>query len=317
MIAPEHDHFHDPGEDPYWNESALFMFQAPQHNLSGFCYFYHRPNMNYSVGGVAFWNGDGEGVHDCLYHDWARQVPFPRGGDIFDFTLENGLTVSCKEHYRNYHVSYHADGCDLELDWEAVRDPHASGLPQKGAVWGAGRYEQVGRAIGTVTVDDGSFDIDSWSCRDRSWGSRKWAKNPRTHWAWAVASPDSGFQVLGFSPLDPADDPVEGTADKVVTGWYVRDGVEHSLVSGERTVERSADGRPVRTTVVATDDAGRILEAVGVAQNYLLWNGYPHLTEWWSRTTWTFDGHEAHGEDHDIYPNQELRRFLRRRRKRA
>src|SRR5581483_4255734 len=166
MIDAEHEYLHPPGEDPYWNESSVFMFQAPERNLSGFVSFYHRPNMRYSVGGVGLWNGSGDGhgehIYDCLYHDWAKQVPFPDGGQMYDFTLENGLTVSCKEPLKSFRLAYHAEGCDLELDWDAILPAHAAGLPGKGAVWGAGRYEQAGRAVGTVRVDDGEFEIDWW-----------------------------------------------------------------------------------------------------------------------------------------------------------
>lgn len=315
VIGTEHDYFHDAGDDPYWNESGLFMFQVPDRNLSGFVYFYHRPNMKYSVGGVGVWNGDGENIYDCLYHEWSRQVPLPAGAQMYDFTLENGLTVACKEPLSSYRIEYHNDGCDLELDWNAIMAVHPSGLPQQGAVWGAGRYEQAGRAVGTLRVDDGDYEIDWWSCRDHSWGSRKWTNQPRTHFPWAIASPRSAFQVLGFSPLESADDPVAGVTDNVVTGWYIRDGEVATLVSGERTVERGPDGRPLRTRILALDDRGRTLDTVGECRNHLLWTGYPHLWQWWCLTKWTFDGHEAWGEEQDILPSQDLRRFMRRRRR--
>lgn len=80
MIRPEDDLLHrsaNGADDPYWNESAWFGFTVPERTLTGWFYFYHRPNMGYTVGGVALWDPSGEHLWDCLHYDWGttRQAP--------------------------------------------------------------------------------------------------------------------------------------------------------------------------------------------------------------------------------------------------
>jgi hypothetical protein len=68
-IAEADVHLHPASEDSFWNESAWFSFAVPERALSGFVYFYHRPNMRYSFGGVGLWDPSGQYQHDCLHYD--------------------------------------------------------------------------------------------------------------------------------------------------------------------------------------------------------------------------------------------------------
>src|ERR1044071_5403550 len=97
MIQPSADYFPPPSHAPYWNESAWFGFNIPERLTSGWVYFYHRPNMNYTVGGVALWDPSGEYEWDCLYYDWCETVALQPGADMFDFATANGLTVKCNQ----------------------------------------------------------------------------------------------------------------------------------------------------------------------------------------------------------------------------
>jgi len=60
-IEIQDDYLHkDRTDHPYWNESAWFSFMEPSRDLSGFVYFHHRPNMGYTMGGVAAWDPSGD-----------------------------------------------------------------------------------------------------------------------------------------------------------------------------------------------------------------------------------------------------------------
>ena len=323
MIRPEDDQFHERSGDPYWNESAWFGFQLPERDMTGFVYFYHRPNMHYSVGGVAFWDPTGDRTYNCRYHDWGDTYAMAEGTDMFDFSLPNGLTVARDEPLQSFDISYHngdwygGKGCELDLRWEAFREPHLTGNPPGTREWGLakGHFEQPGRISGTANLGGQRIEIDALSQRDHSWGPRALRADGRGHFTWALASQNSGFQVFSGCEVPPEQDPVFGTTERISAGWYLRDGELGSLESGElSTVERGADGRPLRIEITARDDLGRTLETTGWAKNMLAWHGYPFLMLWWAQFEWDLDGQSAFGEEQDYHPLQHHRHAVRRHR---
>lgn len=318
MIEPSDERLHDRDEDPYWNESGWFGFMAPERHLSGWVYLYHRPNLGYTVGGVAFWDRSGEHPHDCLYYDWGDPYPMVEGSEMFDFSLPNGLRVEMNEPLQSFrfryanaaHGLYENDACEIDLTWEAIAPPHDSGLPSGQDEWGHGHYEQPGRMRGSIEVRGETIEIDGPAERDRSWGRRRVAGNPRGCFPWAVTE-DSGFHVLAIGDSPPDEDDGMGP-DKIITGWHLKDGEMGSITSGERRIlERGPDGRPLRTSVSATDSLGRELRAEGRTTNMLVWNGYSYLFQWWAQVEWQFDGQTAYGEEQDWWPLQQARQFMR------
>src|SRR5438046_6101680 len=143
MLAPADDFFHARDDDPYWNESGWFGLMVPERSMSGFVYFYHRPNLGYSVGGVALWDPSGENVYDCLHHDWGDPYPMAGGHEMFDFSLPNGLTVAMPEPMRSFrfgyeqpaHGLYENRACAMNLTWDAVAAAHDTGLPKGQDEW--------------------------------------------------------------------------------------------------------------------------------------------------------------------------------------
>ena len=318
LISPEDDSFHRGPTDPYWNESAWFGFTVPERTLTGWVYFYHRPNMRYSVGGVALWDPSGENQVDCLYYDWGNTVPLPEGADMFDFSLDNGLTVACVKPLESFILDFAGAGCAVELRWDAVGEPQSAGkaeattLPGGAGDWGKGHYNQPGRIHGTVTLGASTIEVDCLYLRDHSWGPRRPGAPPRGNFASVVASERSAFCVLAASDRAWADDPAVGVADPVAFGWYLRDGQACRLVSAHRTVtSRDGQGRPLEIVVEGTDELGRQLHAVGRTRNTLRWNGYAFLYMFWCLTEWEFDGHTAIGEEQDYFPIQQARQLLR------
>jgi hypothetical protein len=318
MIRVADDSFHPRSDDPWWNESAWFSFMAPERDLSGFVYLYHRPNMGYSVGAVGVWDPSGDRDEDCLFYDWCEPSPLAADADMYDVTLHNGLSVRCLEPLRSFRIGYRnpayygGAGGALELTYEGLAPPHDSGTPDGQTEWSIGHYEQVGRMRGWIELRGERIEIDCYSLRDHSWGPRKLVNNTRGHFPWAIASPDSGFAVWARSDLDPDADPVYGTTEQVVGGWYLRDGEFGRLTGGTcRVVERDDRGRPVEVITEATDHLGRTLHAEGRTRNHLHWRGYPWLSMWWSQADWSFDGRVAVGEHQDFVPVQLRRKVLR------
>lgn len=318
MTSPNDDLFHRASTDPYWNESAWFGFTVPQRSLTGWVYCYHRPNMNFSVGGVALWDPSGEYPWDCLYYDWGNPVSLPPTAEMFDFSLDSGLTVHCREPLHSFNLNFLSDECTVDLTWDSVAPPQtalaagAKRLPSGADQWATGHYNQAGRVRGSIALRGESIPVDCFYLRDHSWGPRRFTTNPRGDFASVVASPSNGFCVLAASDQPAATDSCVGVADPVAFGWYLKDGESSRLVNGRRTVlERDSHGRPTRVSVTGRDELGRELSATGTCRNTLRWNGYPFLFMFWSMVEWEFDGHTAVGEEQDYFPLQQARRFLR------
>jgi hypothetical protein len=319
MITTADEYFHERSADPHWNESGWFAFNVADRAISGWVYAYHRPNMGYTVGGVAIWDPTGEYTWDCLFHDWHDTMALDASHNMFDFKAENSLSMRCIEPLKRHRLGYDAEGCTLDLEWTAIWEPHDSGLSSISKDWGSGHFEQGGRIKGTITLESlggETLEIDCYSNRDHSWGPRKVTPAvPRGDFPWAIASGDHAFHCTVRGDLPADQDPIDGTTERIISGWYVRDGLVGELTSGtRRCVERGADGRPLTVVLEATDSLGRAFGAEGHCVNWLNWPGYPHYYQWWSMAEWAFDGVRAFGEVSDWYPSHLSRRWMRTRR---
>ena len=94
-------------------------------------------------------------------------------------------------------------------------------------------------------------------------------------------------------------------------GYLMRGGEWSNLVSGQRTVERDAHGRPATVRVDAVDELGRVLEAQGTTVSRQVFTSYPDMFCWNSLARWEYDGRVAWGEDQDIWHPRTWRDFAR------
>ena len=319
-VTPQDDYFHPrPPDEPFWNEASWFGFMVPERDISGFVYLYHRPNIGYTVGGVAVWDPSGEETYNCLVYDWGEAYSTPDDAEMFDFELGNGLRVELLEPLRHYRFTYRGqtafnDDVSLALDFVADRDPHDPGFPDGLDEWGKGHYDQLGRMTGTLVVDGEEIVVDCVAQRDRSWGVRDIINNPRGEMIWAVGE-RSSFHALAVSFRKPDDDPVIGTAEDVIIGYYLRDGKYGSIDLAEgntiAVTERDDTGRPLTYRFEATDSLGRQVQATGRVRNVFNWQGYSWLITLWSLVEWEFDGQTALGEGQDYWPLPHWRNFTR------
>lgn len=319
MFTEQDAHFHDCSDDPFWNESGWFSFCVPERNLNGFIYFYHRPNMRFSKGGIAVWDPSGERTWNCRFHDWDIS-PLAQDADMFDFTLQNGLSVTCVEPLKRYRFSFASPDIDLRLEWQAFMSPNDSGFPagqsEAGEVgaskFGKQHWEQGGRMAGTVTVGGERLDINCFSMHDRSWGVRVLRGYPSGDMPWGIASEDHAFCLISSSTRTAQETVAAGgSLDEIVTGWYLQDGKCAALTTGTRTVERDPDGRPTLITLDAEDSLGRHLDAVGRPLTTLDWHGYPNFFIFWGLIRWELGGEIAHGESQDFHPLDQIRALNR------
>jgi hypothetical protein len=317
-VVPADDYFHKSSmtSSPFWNESAWFPFYVAERDLSGFVYMNHRPNMNFSMTGVALWDPTGEEMYDCLYHDWHEFAPLDiRGTDteMFDYSTPNGLSVRCLEPQRAFTMQYDRDGVQFDLRFDATMDVANSGFPDGSEEWGPHHYEQGGRVTGSVYVDGDQIAVDCGSNRDHSWGPRLYSENPRGDFPWFNDGKGFAVQMYNAGHLTRDNDPVFGTTERSITGWIQRDDKVGNIVDGKRTVlERRPDGVPWRIAIECTDELGRTVAAEGRCKNVLKWVPWARFLQYWSLCEWTLDdGSIQYGEAIEWFPGIQGRKFLR------
>jgi hypothetical protein len=321
------EHFHPRSDDPYWSENTLLGFNVPERNLSGFVYYYFRPNMNLVVAGPAIWDNSGEDVYNCLYYGWDQHLSIPAGADMYDFTLSNSMTAKMIEPQQEYQFGYERNDFKLDLTWTATMHPHYMKLSKGGEEnegiknwvkkegdFSVGHYEQAGWFRGTIELDGEKIEIDCGALRDRGWGPRHAdVSDPlRAGWPYCFASPESGWHL--YDPqtrLSFAEDPIEGTTETVTTGLYIRDGIMSTVVDGTRTAVRGRDGRVLTQVIDCVDELGRELHAEGETLNWLKWPVNSDIVNWWSLVKWEYDGQVAYGNDQDFMNFKHYRRYWR------
>lgn len=325
MIRPEDDYFHPRNESPYWNESAWFSFNVPDRSLNGLIYFWHRPNLGLTQAGVSVWDPTGSELHDCLFHEFDHFQPLPAGAEMFDFSVDCGLTVACLEPQSRFRLEYSSAGCEFELDWTKIMDPLETPQVQVDVLdrtcegWSKGHYEQGGRIRGRVTVDGDVFDVDTFGTRDHTWGVRRMYHDmPRQGYEWGIASPDSSFLVHAVNRIPSDVDDLDKTVEDQFRGWYIKDGIRADMHQGSRqVVERAPDGRPLTVVVDGVDDLGRHLHTEGTCVNALRYPCHVFWLDNWCLTRWSLDGATAWGETQDFVQMQQNRRYLRKMRARS
>jgi hypothetical protein len=336
------DRFHARSGSPYWNESAWFSFMVPELKLDGFFYFYHRPNMHKSSGGVGIWDPSAEEDHSCTFYEFDEHLALPPEANMFDFELDNTLSCRTIELQKTYKLAFQREGFEVDLIWDAITEPHSTKDPEKldgrfkdvgigGWIRGdgdaprgykedpvkaggneIGHYEQFGRMTGAIHIDGQLVQVDCYSARDHSWGPRGLSPEmPRNRCDWAVLDKDNAFFIFSVAASPWREDHVVGVTDLVIDGWYIKDGIIGDIERGTSTVpERDGGNRPLRIVLDAEDHLGRTLHAEGYRENCLNWMSYSFCYSVWALASWEWNGHSAHGEIFEWLHQRQLRRLV-------
>lgn len=277
-------HHHAKSDHLRWNESAWFGFMVPERNINGWLYYWHRPHMQLTAGGLAVWDDTGKEQHDCLYHDWFPFYIHPAEGDHFNFSVDDeaggGFEISSDTPLEQYEVKFQKQDVSLELAYQALSEPQADDFGAPNSVsFGSFHYDQLAYVKGILNLRGEEIEIDCVHMRDRSWGVRK-AFPPGLRGGLDLGHSDAGVTFVGsmFS-ADPIEDP-STTTEHLTYGHLAMDGVVSPGVSGTRTTYRGAGAVAERIEMQMTDADGRTVEAVGSPINVL------HYDNLW-RTDWS------------------------------
>lgn len=155
-------------------------------------------------------------MHNTLGHDLGAD------SDFDDWSCE-GMRVRQPEPLRVAKVDYTSEEVSMEYTFTGTHRPFAysendEGCPQWMA---ANRYEQTGRASGTLRIGDREIAFDDvWVHRDHSWGRRHWSF-PH-HWKWLCAGTPSGAELNAMLHI--------AKGEYGVNGYVVRNGEPVPLV---------------------------------------------------------------------------------------
>jgi hypothetical protein len=306
FLTPTDDGFHavDSGE-LYWTETIWLGFAVPERRVTGVTYAVMRPNLSVCSLGVFMWDDQGASEQDCLYFENYPHLPLP--ADLTSFDLACGYSQRVIEPAKKYRTSYD-DGVELllELDFEGIHPPIARGHGD--SVDGS---NQLGRVTGRIRLNGEESGVDCLQFRGRAWtvrGDSRFA--PRQDGQEALfysdtfaATENSAFFVSTMGNLVKTD---------VLNGYFFSDGEVVPISEGSRVVDRDpAKGYPTRITLEATDQAGRLVHAVGECVNHFRMATVPGVPFpfWVSGTTWLIDGAPAWGEDQDVPVGRPGRHF--------
>lgn len=315
VANPQDHYFHPRTDDPWWNESSFVGWKLPERNMMAMVYHFFRPNLKMGVGGPWVWDDSGADMSVIRHCGYDHYMPLPEGGDMFDVALPNGLTMETIAPQKAIRYRYENPECSFDVTFEASREPYYAKL-KKGSEandtgvaqgihdlvkpvpedYSIGHYEQYGYMNGHMTVNGEEIPVvNSVAVLDRSWGRRPLLANMdkvRVGYSSATVDPDHSFHMWTSSDIPGAQDPVEGTTERVTTGYLVRDGVLGEFVDGtRRIVERGEDGRPLREIIDVTDHLGRTMHAEGYTTNMLRWPGvYGDYMFFAGGAFWEIDG---------------------------
>lgn len=243
-IKPEDDLLHPASfvnlTDSSATETQFLGFSVPEHNIHGFCYLWHHPNLRVVSGGVYVFQGIKEvpvQAEICDYRTYMSDALL--SNDLHEYRLENGYGVKILEPNRRFHITYQdaTRGNSIDVISEAV-------LP--GVMWGDGKhFEQAMQVKGELVLQGRKYAVDCFHVRDRSWGKpRPEAIMPMPPISWMACAFDKDFafnctmfdQSSGNPLLKGA---LEMPDDKALNGgWVYCDGVLGQIVKARKRVTR-------------------------------------------------------------------------------
>jgi hypothetical protein len=304
-LSPADDEFHKPDDNPWYLETFWFSYHVPERNLEGYIYTKFYPNQRIWGGGALVWDDSAWLPWEVLYFDLQWHLPWPEKlASLRDIALPNGTALRCLEPLKKYHVTYSSEELEVDIVWDAVLPAFSQPRGNVPYLF-AGHIDHPGRATGQICLHGEKIAVDCIAQRDRSWGPRLENRTLRMGYCHAVSSAQNGFLVI--------TDPTAG-ADRILSGYRVRDGELGHFVSGERLVERNELGHPVRVALRGMDDRGRGFEALGQVKNRIGFLASTGIYNLISLTRWEYDGVVGHGEDQDLFHPSTARDFARRHR---
>ena len=289
------DSFHDHlrGDDWWFTETAWFSFHHAERKLGGWLYTMARHNIGTIAGGAWVWDDSAHLPWEVLYSSNLTALALPPELDLRDATLPNGVRIEVEVPTMSYRLGFDDPGrLSADLRFEAVLPPRP--LTAGDSTFGhSAHFDQIGHVTGRIEVNGEHIGIDCWSMRDRTWGRRPENRPRQAAYVTGAGEGGSGFLAVTNT---------RDGKDRVAYGFVQRGDTQVTLVGGERSVRRSADGWIAEIRIDAVDAAGERFEAVGHPVSRIVINRHSFI-DINSLIRWEVAGAGTWwGEDQDMWP---------------
>jgi hypothetical protein len=291
------DDFHPPTPgDKWFTETSWFSFNVPERKMGCWLYGWARRNMNNTGGGVFVWDPSATDPWNLPYFKYGYTQPLPEPADLRDFTFPESYSVKVLEPLTRYKLSYRdRDIIAIDAEFTALFPPHTFKHGEPPFV-DSPHLDQMGHITGTLVLNGETIPIDSFSIRDRSWGTRMDHRGNRIGYPFGCAK-DIAFCLFAVPNKDYSD-----RNERINHGFLWEDGRKLQLApGGVRHVERDPQQNwATRMEIDARDTDGRKLHAIGeVESRFFLLNPRGICIN--SSIRWQVNGKTAYGEDQDVW----------------
>ncbi|MGE0373146.1 MAG: hypothetical protein AB7Q01_14860 [Gammaproteobacteria bacterium] len=312
MITAADMKFHTPPDpdDHLWSETNYFSFHVPAARLNGNIYSLFRPTLGVMTSFIHVWSGRSDNHQGVLYSDGRTHLPIPRGQDLDDYRLANGLHVRVlPTHggYRDYQIDYEGyDDSALHLHFRGlmepydIHDPSMDPLATAGvATWSDaykhGHFDMTAHITGVCRLHGWTYDVDCVSTMDHSWGPR--LECNISNMSWFHASFGEARTIHCIFALDPHR--LGANYGQFLHGYVLENGQVFGLKAGHGTARR-AGLMEEALDITVTDVRDRTFHLTGHAIAHNQWNAWPGLCVYHALLEWTLEGQTGHGECQDL-----------------
>lgn len=179
-------HVLDP-ERPHNRESLVWVLALPELELGAFAYTWVDAAGDAGTAGVVFGPRLDEPIFEL--HDG---IAVPGEMRFADWQV-GPIRTAHTEPLHTAEVAFSGEAVSMDFTFQALHEPyayatHADGFP---SFFADERYEQGGRARGTLRVRGEEVAFDGFCHRDHSWGARDWGAVGHYKWINFLAGEDS------------------------------------------------------------------------------------------------------------------------------
>jgi hypothetical protein len=312
MILGNDAEFHEPpvGE-PLWAETNYFGFEIPQASTHVGLYSLFRPNLGVVNSAIFANSRKVTAGWEIDYWDHRAYLPMKKQ-PLTNFSLDNGLTVVCREPNRVWDISFHNNvALDVEVTFEAlmapfdIHDPEMNPRAKRkgtdlsaGELWAGGHFDLTGQVTGEVTLHGSRYDVDWLSTMDHSWGVRSEYQPGTMTWLQAHFSRDLAIHgMFQFDPTVPLDQPLDLD---LTHGFLMRNGSAIGFKNGTGRTERTGLYQ-VRTTLDLVDAEDNEWHLVGESITQFPAEYWPGSMSMMVMKKWTMNNQTGYGTSTDFY----------------
>jgi hypothetical protein len=250
LLDPSNDGRHALRDLPLERESIPYVISLPEHGIGTFVYTWVTKDSSAGALFVVF----GPTVGEQPIVEAVDNIAVPKTMNFDDwrvgrFYLKQDLNLKQAE------IQFAGERVALDVRFDSLHPAYAYGFHRDGCppYLATNRFEQAGRARGSVSVAGRKFDFDTTAARDHSWGTRDW--DMAQHWKWlhAQAGPELSVHFM--------ETRARGRTD--LRGYVYRDRQMAEVTSVEVDFENDAAYRQTHITASVHDAAGRTTRVTG------------------------------------------------------